>query len=110
MVHRIFFQCYGSGEAVPSTAPVAVDLRRLLRLMEDKLREPDDYLGLVDTEGHILQIQKTGENLYQVEFPDFDRRCGLCRPFSRAPLGEWLELLPENFSEVDLEAFTEVSW
>ena len=110
MAYRIFFQCYGSGEAVLSTAPVAVDLRRLLRLVEDKLREPDDYLGLMDTEGQVLQIQKTGEDRYQVEVPDFDRRCGLCRPFTRAVLGEWLEDLPEDFSRMDLEAFTEEPW
>ena len=110
MAYRIFFQCYGSGEAIPSTAPVEVDLRRLLRLVEDKLRGPDDYLGLVDANEGVLQIQRLDEDLYQVELPDFERRRGLCRPFTRAVLGEWLVDLPGDFSRMDLGAFTESRW
>ena len=110
MPYRIFLQCYASGEAIASTAPVEMDLRRLLRLVEDKLRGPDDYVGLVDANEGVLQIQRLDEDLYQVELPDFERRCGLCRPFTRAGLGEWLEDLPGDFSRLDLEAFTEVPW
>ncbi|GEM_PF-1125120 len=110
MTYRIFFQAYGLGEAVPSTAPVTVDLRRLLRLIEDKLREPDDYLGLVDAEDRILQIQREGEDLYRVEFPDFERRRSLCRPFGRAALADWLEGLTDDFSRADRGGFSEAPW
>ena len=68
--YRVFNFFERSGEAVSSASAVAMSAREICDQLLGRLHGPDDFLGILDAEGNVLQILcEGGGDRYWVELP-----------------------------------------
>ena len=72
-MHDVFYSDYGREVHVPSSEPTRMDLESILRLMDQVLVAPDNFLGVVDQDDHTLQFLVNPEQTVWMEIPAPDQ-------------------------------------
>jgi hypothetical protein len=66
---EVFYSDYGREVHVPSNESQQMDLESILRLMDQVLVAPDNFLGVVDKSNHTLQFIVNPEQTIWMEIP-----------------------------------------
>lgn len=107
--YPIFFYVGRLGESIPSDAPIPFALPDIMLIL-DRLRG-GDFLGIVDPQGHTLQVDCLDESSYQVEVPVPAQRCSYGAKLDFGQLIALFQALPDRFTPEQLPALsTRVDW
>lgn len=110
MLHQAFFTCYSRGQSVSSSRPQTLDTDDLRRLLLYCLLEEDDFMGVLDAEGVVLEFIRTGAGEVMVELPDLEAHGSLQRCLSLEEALEFLERLPADLTRLDPSGFEWRAW
>ncbi len=111
MVFRVFYLINRSGECVSSTSAVAMSPKHICEQMIGRLNSPDDYLGIIDAEDHVMQILPEPEqSRYYVEIPLDAAKASYGRYVDRDGLLELIMQLPEQLNEFSIPGLTYKPW
>jgi hypothetical protein len=89
--YRVFYYFERSGDSVSSVSAVEMSTREICDQLLGRLHEPDDFLGLLDAEGNVLQIlREGGGDRYWVELPMDAAKASYGRHMCLAELQELL--------------------
>lgn len=110
MFYHVFFTCYSRNEVVPSSHPQPMDGKSLQQLLVYCLREEDDFIGVVDKEGVVLEFILTATGTILAEIPNVKAHSSLQRYLSLEEALTFLEKLPVNLSALDLSSFAWAAW
>jgi hypothetical protein len=98
-VFKVFYQDYGTGEAVSSAQPRGLLRDALAPLAERLLSVPDNYLGVIDLDDRVLQCYGADTpGRVVVEFLLADGRGGWQAELGLDAVLELLRDLPEGLS------------
>jgi len=95
---EVFYQDYASGEKVSSSAPEIMRRDRLVDLFERLLTEEDNYIGVIDPAGRVLQCYRAepyGPILLELLSPEGRQLARVSCEWVR--LIDFLEELPARF-------------
>jgi hypothetical protein len=100
-MYSVYFCCYQSGESVSSADPLPFAADALATLLERVVLGEDDYLGILDSNGDVVQILYAGLDRYQVEVLDSMAQCRTKATLSQSALRHFLAHLPRHFRGLD---------
>lgn len=84
---------------MPSSNPVMIDKEKAVRVVQEILREPGDFIGFVDSSGMIIEFNydESGEVWVEIPYPDEKRSYG--KLISKNDLESFIEKLPKDFTK-----------
>lgn len=113
MQYHVFYCFYANPELgeVPSEAPLRMDLTQICQTLLPNLKEPGDFVGLVDANAVTLQTCKEeGENEYWVEIPMPEKKGSYGKHCSLAEMLEIFKNAPEQFTLAAFAQFHFEPW
>jgi hypothetical protein len=110
MLFSTFYTSYTLQQSIPSTAPQTLDRDQLALLLRDGLGGEDDFVGIVDQAGRVLQFLCGEPGHYIAEIPQIDAQQSLQRILPESELSEFIATLPSNLANLDLALFSLQSW
>lgn len=98
-VFNVFYRDYDNDVMIKSSAPEALSGDRIFSLAEKLLRNPDNFLGIVDDQEQILQccVDDDGKVMMELLYPDSKGGLQLKMSWDRA--SKLLSDLPQPFTE-----------
>jgi hypothetical protein len=110
MLFTTFYTSYSLQKSVSSAAPETLDGDRIKYLLQEGVRGEDDFLGIIDKEGRVLQfmVRQTGGYLAEIVQPE--EKCSLQQTLSASELIAFMDNLPSNLANLDLSGFSLEHW
>lgn len=111
MHFRVFYLINRSGERVSSTSAVEMTAKAICEQMLDRLQSEDDYLGILGSDDHALQIlPEPDQNRYYVEVPLDAAKASYGRYVDREELEALIHGLSAQFDERSIPGLTYRPW
>ena len=111
MKFLVFYCFVGSGEEVSSSSPERVDRDDIVQDLIPRLRDADDYIGILDANETLLQLSyQPGQGRYLLELPVLDERASWACELSLYELCECVGGLHEAFVLEDLPELERRAW
>lgn len=108
---KVFYFFSRFGDEVKSTLPVEMGQVEICALLLGRLREEDDYLGIVDDHENLLQIlYEPASGRYWIEIPLLDQRASYGQYVSAEELTEFILRLPRRFRRPQFPGFEFREW
>ncbi len=108
---RVYYLINRSGECVSSTSAIEMTPRQIREQLLDRLQSEDDYLGLLDAEGRVLQIlPEPAQARFYVEVPLDAAKASYGCYMTRDELNELILNLPTEFTETSIPGLTYKPW
>ncbi|MBK5937846.1 hypothetical protein CCR96_00815 [Halochromatium roseum] len=111
MHFRVFYLINRSGERVSSTSAVEMTAKAICEQMLDRLQSEDDYLGILGSDDHALQIlPEPDQNRYYVEVPLDAAKASYGRYVDREELEALIQGLTAQFDERSIPGLVYRPW
>ena len=98
----VFYGCKSTGERVSEDAPVTTSRLGVCDLARSVLREPGDFLGLVDASERCVQFMVEDGSHVWMEMPDPGEQAVRGRVIHFIDLLDTIRALPASFESVAL--------
>ena len=109
-MYQVFYYFGASEREISSADPVRVSVESLLDELIPALSNQDDYIGLLDSEGNILQLSLDDDRGFWVELPAPDERRSYGRSMIASELTELLHRLPAQLELSRFAGFEPRPW
>ena len=93
-----FYSCQSTGDHVPSSDPIVLDKDTAIGVAQQVLREPNDFIGFIDSSGTTIQFYCDESGEIWVEIPNPDEHGSYGKHISRNEVELFIKELPETFT------------
>lgn len=103
----VFYTCYSTQKTVEAQSPIPLGVAEIRAAFGDHLREKDDFLGIVDSEGVTLQFMVEDDGSYWTEIPIPKRQGSVGRALTQKEVTHLLQHLPRSLRPLEKELHLE---
>ncbi|UAB68713.1 hypothetical protein INR79_09120 [Vibrio sp. SCSIO 43132] len=110
MEAKVFYSCHSSDDHIPSSNPIVIDKYTAVSVALQILREPDDFIGFIDSNERVLQVRFEESEQLWVEHPSPKHGGSFGKFIPYSELEALVINLPEKLHKMCLPGLVFQSW